>query len=493
MRFSILLLCLYPFFVKGQIKKDPIKINHADVLDFNKNYANAERLIGHVSMTQGNTTLTCDSAWFWKEENKLEAYGHAYLIQTGGVSVWSDYMLYDGNSKMALAKNNVRLSDNKMSLTTDLINYNVNQKIAYYTTGGEILDGQNKMISKSGAYHVNSAKYFFKGDIVLTNPEYTMESDTLDYHGNTKTAFFYGPTLIKSDDNLLFCNYGWYNTQKNTCQFSKRAYIISKENRIDSDSFLYNRNTGIGHAFGNIKLSDTLQKIVIYGDKGLHKRFEKTTLISGNASAFKEFEEDTVFIKAGYFYDKLDTSTRKRTLSAFNKAKIYKSDIQGIGDSICYRLSDSLINFFNKPVLWNESNQTTGDTINIYQKKNTIDKMDVIQNAMIIIEEDSSKYNQIKGRKIYGFFSNSALYKVDVKGNGQSVYYAKEDSVNYSGVNFVECTNMIIRVDSNRVKKVTFLIKPQGTFYPLEDFPEEKKKLKGFSWEIDRRPRRSDF
>ena len=164
---------------------------------------------------------------------------------------------------MASAERNVRMTDGKMSLTTDAIQYDVANKIAYYTTGGNIKDGENTMTSKQGRYYSQTREYFFKDKIKLVNPEYTMESDTLKYNGNSKLAFFYGPTFIRSTDNLLFCNYGWYDTKNNTCQFSKRAYILSKENRIDSDSFLYNRKTGIGRAFGHITLTDTIQKIVL--------------------------------------------------------------------------------------------------------------------------------------------------------------------------------------------------------------------------------------
>src|SRR5688572_17074071 len=201
MRWSAFLLFSLPLFLFAQ-NKEPITINNADYLDFNVNYANAERLIGHVSMSQGNTTLTCDSAWFWKSENRMEAFGHAFLNQAGGVMVWSDYMLYNGNTKTASAQRNVRMTDNKMSLTTDAIQYDVTNKIAWYTTGGNIKDGENTMNSRSGSYYSNSREYFFKGKIKLVNPEYTIEGDTLNYNGSTRVAYFFGPTYITSTDNL---------------------------------------------------------------------------------------------------------------------------------------------------------------------------------------------------------------------------------------------------------------------------------------------------
>jgi len=164
-----------------------------------------------------------------------------------------------------------------------------------------------------------------------------------------------------------------------------------------------------------------------------------------------------------------------------------------LADSLSYSLTDSIIRLFKNPILWNDSNQTTGDTIFIYQKGKTIDKMEVLQNAMVIMREAPDKYNQIKGKKLYGLFSSSQLYKVNVRGNGQSVYYAREDSTKYTGVNYVECTNMVINITQNKVNKVTFLAAPKGTFYPIDKFPEERKKLRGFKWLSDKRPKRRDF
>lgn len=441
-------------------------------------------------MSQGNLTLTCDSAWFWKDKNKMEAFGRTFLSQAGGIKVWSDKMIYDGNQKTASAMSNVKMSDGKMSMTTDNVYYDVNSKIVYYNSWANISDGKNNMISRRGRYHTQSREYFFKDKIILTNPEYTMTCDTLNYNGNTKTAYFFGPTYIKSTDNLLYCNFGWYNTEKNTCSFSKKSYILSKENRIDSDSFRYNRNTGIGYANGNIKLSDTIQKITITGQNGIHNRFEKTTLISGSTKAIKINKNDTLIIKAMYFYDSFDTLTKKRNLAAFGKTSVFKSDMQSIADSLNYSISDSIIKLFRNPVIWNDSNQSSGDTIIIEQKNNMINNMIIKQNSMVIMHETENKFNQIKGKKITALFSNNKLYQINVKGSGQSLYWVKDDSSKYSGVNFIESSDIQIMTDSSKVKKVKFVTSPKGTFYPPSKLPAEKEKLKGFNWMPEKRPKR---
>ena len=89
-----------------------------------------------------------------------------------------------------------------------------------------------------------------------------------------------------------------------------------------------------------------------------------------------------------------------------------------------------------------------------------------------------------------GFFRDSKLYKVRVIGNGQTVYYAKEEGKPLENVNKAESSDMLIFVDSNKVKSITFITKPDATLYPLKEVAREDLKLKDFSWKNILRPRR---
>jgi lipopolysaccharide export system protein LptA len=464
------------------IAQTSIELIGADVSEYDASYVDAERLIGNVKFKQGNVYMGCDSAWFYHGENKVEAFGSIYIRQVDTLDLWGDYLLYNGDTKQALVKNNVRMTDKEMTLKTNLIQYDLTNKIAYYTSGGNIENGQDRLYSRKGHYYSRSKDFHFKDSVRLWNPQYTMESDTLWYNTFTKIATFWGPTYIHSDENTIFCKYGWYNTKLNTSQFSKGAWIAGKENKLWADSMLYNRNTGVGRAFRNILLIDTIEKVSIAGNYGTYKRLEKSTWISGNPIAMKVLEDDTLFIMADTLMDKTDTASNKREMLAYHHTKIYKIDMQGVADSLKYSFSDSLIALYKNPILWNDASQITGDTLFIYRKNNRLDRMDVRQKAFIIMEDTLNKYNQIKGRNMTAWFEQNKLSHVNVYGNGQSVYYAKEDDGNYSGVNEVSCSDMLIKIDSNKVTKITFYNQPEGTFYPLEEFPEENSLLPDFKW-----------
>lgn len=464
-----------------------IELLGADVIEYDQKFLDAERVKGNVRFKQDQVFMDCDSAYFYRKENKIEAFGHIYIRQQDTFNLWGDYLEYDGDKKLAHVRDNVRLRDKEMELTTDLVQYNVNSKTAYYTTGGHIKNGDDRLTSRVGRYHSRSKTFFFKDSVRLKNPEYTMSSDTLQYNTLSKVAYFYGPTYIRSEENTIFCRYGWYNTNKNTSQFSKGAWIEGKDNKLNADSLAYNRNTGIGEAFRNIVLIDTLEKVKITGEHGISYRNEQRTVVSGNPMAIKYIDEDSMFLKADTLVDETD-SNLIRKLSAFYNTKLYKSDMQAVSDSLVYSFTDSTIAMLGDPILWSEENQITGDTIVVFRKNGAMDKMDVTNNAFIASEEIPDVYNQIDGRDMLAYFKNNALNTVHVIGNGQSVYYVKEEDSTYTGVNHIICSDMLIKVTDNKVDDITFYTEPKGGFYPVDGLPAEKKKLPNLVWYPEKRP-----
>lgn len=472
-----------------------IEILSANELVYNQDRGRYQICRGNVRFKQGTMLMDCDSAYFYEEINKIEAFGKIYIRQKDTVDLWGGYLEYDGDTRLAKVSKNVRLTEGKMKLTTEQLNYDMVDKIGYYTTGGTTINGEDKLYSNRGTYYSRTKELFFKDSVKLTNPEYTMESDTLKYNTITKLATFLGPTYIRSEENTIYCQNGWYNTETNISQFSKGAYIEGKENRLEADSMMYYRNTGLGEAFGHILFVDTSEEITITGQYGKYERFAKTTLITGNPLAIKNIDGDSFYLKADTLIDLADTTlNQKRSLRAFRKVKVYKSDMQAVADSMVYNFSDSTIGFYTDPVLWTDSNQITGDTILVFRGLEGLEKLEAFKNGFVIEKDRNGFYNQIKGKRLDAFFLESRLKRIEVDGNGQSVYYALEDSTQYSGVNEVVCGKMVIFIDTtNRVRTINFQNKPKASFYPLEGFPQTKSRLEGFSWYIQLRPRRSYF
>jgi lipopolysaccharide assembly outer membrane protein LptD (OstA) len=475
----------------GQTK---IEILSADQLVYDQNIGDYQLCKGNVQFKQGNMFMDCDSARFYDKVNKIEAFGDIYIRQQDTLDLHGDYLEYNGDSRLATIKKDVILSDGNMTLRTQQLNYDMINKVGYYSSGGHINNGEDQLYSIRGTYFSRSKDVHFRDSVRLNNPDYIMVSDTLQYNTISKTATFLGPTYIYSEENTIFCNYGWYNTKTETSQFSQGACIEGKSNRLLADSMVYERLLGFGEAFGNIHFTDTSEKMSIFGQYGRYLRLQKETLITGSPQAIKNIDGDSLFFKADTFIDYADTvNSQKRLLVAFHSVRMYKSDIQAYSDSLAYNFSDSSIGFFQEPVIWTDSNQITGDTVIVFRNKLGIKYMDVIDKGLVIEKDRNGLFNQISGRYIKANFDEGRLDNIFVDGNAQSIYYALEDSTKYSGVNEVFCGNMMINLDSNRVRTIKFMDQPKAIFYPLEKFPETKSKVPGFNWKNALKPQKIDF
>jgi lipopolysaccharide export system protein LptA len=487
--FTLFTIGLKPVIVQAQ----QIKLIHADSVHYDEEKDRYIRmLMGNVKMSQGNATMSCKRANLDDQNNTFEAFGGVHIFQADTINLSGDHLIYDGDTKIAIMDGNVVMLDQDMRLTTDAITYNMDTRIGYYTTGGVLTSGSDKLTSQIGTYNGFSKMIGFRKDVVLTNPKYTMTGDTLIYSTVSKTAWFYGPTEIVSEENKILCNYGWYNTNSETSEFSKRATIFTGSNIISSDSMLYNRKTGVGRAFDNIEVIDTVERIKIRGHRGRYNEITKNTIVTVTPRAVKYFEKDSMLILADTFYYQSDTAVGK-VLSAYRNTKLYKQDMQSSADSLTYSVDDSSMHLFYQPIVWTEANQITGVKISLFMVNNEIETMFVEENAFVLSEEGEQLYNQISGRNMESKFEDNEIKTVKVMGNGQSIYYAEEDSASYMGANKIACGEMLILMDSNKIQEINFYNKPEGTFYPLDKFPLSERKLRGFKlWDM-LRPKESDF
>lgn len=505
-----------------------IQLIHANSLEYDKSKGDARRLIGNVEFEHNGVHMYCDSAYLF-ENNSLEAFSNVHIRQGDSLHLYGDFLKYNGNDRKAEVQKNIRMTDRDMTLTTDFITYDLKESVATYTTGGKIVSKANTLTSQYGYYYSNSRMLAFKKNVVLTNPQYVMNCDTLLYNVESKVAFFQGPTTIKSSDNLIYCENGFYDTNRDVSQFNKNAYIVTREQRLKGDSLYYDRKKGYGKAMRNVSIRDSAQNIYITGNLAEHFEESENSIVTGNAVLMQQFDGDTLYLHADTLRSayannkgqvrslplreavavkgksKKDKKEKKepkiikpelrvdtlgyphRVLFAYHKVKFFKEDMQGKCDSLVYSYLDSTMRLYKLPVIWSEVNQLTGEQMAIGISGGKIRSMEMKNNAFIASQEDSTKYNQIKGKTIRGYFVNNELHKIRVEGNGQTIYFPK-DKNSIIGVNKAVCSDILIYMNDNKVEKITFINQPEATLYPPGELSGKDLVLEDFSWRGSERP-----
>jgi len=481
--------------------KDKVKLQQADELE--GGVFHGKKIVkfkGNVIFKQKETLLYCDSAYQYKgkEKNTLEAFGNVRIVQGDSLNLTGNRLTYHGDTKQAVMTGNVYLRDKTMNLNTEYLQYNLKEKQAHYINGGTINDGKSTLTSEMGTYNTGSKIFHFKKNVKVVNPSknFTLTSDTLDYNTRTKIANFKGPTHIESPDGIIDTEVGSYNTVTGKIDLNvvKNAPTIkSGAYKLTADEFSYDEKGKMAIAKKNVVLFSEKDKIIIHGDQGRHWESKGVTKIFGNALMKVLMENDTLYLRADTLISIDSKDPNQKRLLAFPHSKIFKSDLQGKCDSLVYNFADSTIYFFTDPVLWSGQNQITADSINILMKNNKIHKMNLTLNSFIVSQDTLKNFNQVKGRNMTGHFKNDHIYRIDVDGNGESIYYALEKDSALTGMNKVVCSNMIIRLDSNKLKGISFIKKPDGRFVPPHEIQEPETRLKGFVWRREEKPQLADM
>lgn len=488
-RFIIFLITFSPVILFAQKTTKVQLLNSNKLIGVKTDGKELNRLIGDVILKHDSTIFYCDSAYLYKGTNNFEAFSNVHIIVNDSVEIFGDILNYNGNSRIAELFYNVKLIDNKATLTTEHLFYNRNTKIAFYNTGGKIVDKENQLTSVIGYYYTSQKEFFFKDSVVLINPDYIMNSDTLMYNTETETSYFYGPTTIIGDEDSIYCEDGWYDTQFNITRLKKNLFIQHNEQIITGDTIYYDKTKGYSLAINNVVLIDTLQDVVVKGNLAEYQKNKGFAFVTDSALAITIDNNDSLFLHADTLKIVFDTAHKAKILFAYNKAKFYREDIQGLCDSLVYNFKDSTITLYNEPVLWSDSNQLTADSIKIVIANNEIDTMVLFNSSFIISRDDTATFNQIKGKNMVAYFTDNELKKITVDGNSQTIYFVREETGELIGINKAVSSKMLIFLENKQMKTITYIDFPKETLFPEKDLSPKDIILKGFKWLEEKRPR----
>ena len=449
---------------------------------------NAMRLINDVQLTHQNTIIKCDSVWSYNRKNAVDAFGRVHVISNDTIHLWADFINYNGDTEMGKATGHVILKDPQMTLTTNRLDFDLRNNVSYYNNFGKLVDSTNTLTSIVGRYYSETKEAFFKDSVHVYNDSYQMYADTLKYNTETEVVNIVGKTHILGDSTYLYTEAGWFDTKNNYSELTKNSTIRKGEAQLEADTIYYNDNNGAGNAFGNVIINDFENRMIIAGQKADYNDFSKYATVTDSAYFIQYNAQDSLFMHADTLLTMPDTSAvDAKMMIAYYDTRFYKNDLQGICDSLIYYARDSSIHLFIEPVVWTQENQLTAKDILLKNNATPPNEVYLNKDAFIIQEVDSVSFNQIKGRDMIGYINGQRLYLVDVKGNGQSIFYPSDES-GKAGVNKAESSNILIYLKENAISRITFVSSPTGVMNPLSKASETDKTLEGFNWRGDERP-----
>lgn len=491
-RISVFLLGLWLLATSSLAQENStLEIIRAGVLKGGRGF---DRLIGDVEMKHQQSLIYCDSAHFFREQNNARLFGHVKIVdQEDPVQTTSSYAEYDGNTKLAKLRNNVVFTNGETTLYTKYLDYDRAANVASYYNDGKVVDSVNVLTSERGKYEVNLEQITFQQDVVLVNPDYIMKTNDLIYLTVPKTAETKGLTnLISKDGNTLDAQDGsFYDTQAKKFRFFDGT-VETGTSRIKAKELFYDELGAYYEGREDVRVLNKERQVEVFGDVGEYWEERKHSIVRGNALVRRYFEKDTLFMLADTLISHDGESDTSKYMLAFHSVRLVNKDMSGVADSLVYNYPDSSIQLFKDPVMWNQDSQITADSMVFYLANEQLDQVFMKDNAFVITQDTLKNFNQMKGRTMLGYFVEGQMSRLDIDGNGESLYFALEADTLTQGINRTLSANISLKFEDGVIQKVTYGIKPDGKFIPFQLLSEEKTRLEGFEWRFEERPDRSD-
>lgn len=515
----------------------PVTITNARVFEsIQLNGRPLNKLIGDVQLEQNGTLFYCDSAYIDLAANNLEAFGNVRILQPGGTEVSSDYLKYTGNQKEAFLRGNVHLLNSTDNLWCENLTYRTDTKIGTYTNGGTLQTASTTLTSTSGWYNVRNKDSRFTGDVLVSDSAYNIISDDLGYNTESKLVQFFAASIVRNDKSELRTTAGTYDSKAEIAHFTKRSSIWNRSQYVEGDQLDYNRHTGNGIAVGKVRAMDTVQHITLWSDHAIVNEKLKTLLATRKPVLRKAEGLDTLYMRADTFFSatysallqwqktrllterpvRADSgSTRRRTTRnrapdttvvvasnpvpedtsqafiGFRHVIVFSDSLQARADSLSYTRRDSTLRLMKQPVAWARQSQVTGDTLLLQNDSGRIKRIFIPNNAFVASRtgpEQAAIFDQVQGKTLTGYFKGSQLSHMVVWPQAESIYYPKDDSGAYLGVNRVSSERMTVFFGDQALQNILLEQDIKQKMYPITQVNLAEMRLSRFIWREDERP-----
>ena len=420
-------LLVFAFFivalnVSAQERKMIQILNAGSLVSNEQIAANAQRLLDSVHIRHKNILMWCDSAYTYTGTNRVDAFGNVHINQDDTLHLYANTVFYDGDISFARAWGNVKLINKSTTIFTDTLDYDLAANISYYDDKGKIVDSTTTITSQIGKYFINDDMLYLYRDVVAVDKDYTMTSDTVSYNTTTGRIFITGPTTIRDTASTLYAEDGWYDSKTGDAELLKNPVVSNEKQNIKAGYIKYDKATKSGKAMKNVWITDIENSSIISGNVAEYSDLNETAMVTDSAVYMNYNEKDTLFLHADTLRTVPDTIPDEKIVFAYRKVRFFRTDMQGVCDSMVYFTRDSVIQLHYSPVLWSDIHQLSADLIEMQQFENAPDQLRLTRNSFIISKQDTNLFDHIKGKEMVGYVVANELTRIDVVGFKLSHY-----------------------------------------------------------------------
>ena len=478
---------------------DVVVLDRADKL--HKQQSDSFMIVsGNVRFIKAAMIMDCDSAHFFPETESFDAFGNIKMQQGDTLFIYADELNYDAPARVATLYadpgKKVRMINRDVTLETDIFTYDLGIELGYYNTGGVLYDSQNRLISQEGEYMPQTKDANFYSDVRLFSHGKTdtlvIYSDSLFYNTNSKISVLRSPSEIINKRGTIYTTDGLYDTALDTAALYERSLVTSPEGRtLTADTIYYDRVSGLGECFGYMIMTDSARQASLQADYGFFNQATDSAYATGHLIIKEYSQGDTLYLHGRQLnaYRVFDTITipaipadtlggtpeiaesqrvdTNNVADVWPRVRFYRSDVQGVCDSMRVTSADTTLRMYVHPVVWSEERQIFGNIIELHMNDSTIDEAHLPDYWFTAQRVAEDYYDQIAGKEMIARFDNGELKTLDISGNVELILYPEEADSTFNKMVNAESSTLTARFKSRTTEYIKMWPETTGRATPL--------------------------
>lgn len=450
---------------------------------------------------------------------------------------------YDSKAKKFSFRREVNMFTDSVFVKTSSLDYEADSSLAVFKSHIDFWKDGNMMSASGGWYDRPRELFFFNGNVHGMTSEQESWSDSLYFYRLTEDVMLLGNAQVQDTTRNVagLADYIFYEDSLSRVTMRHRAAVAirtseksGREGEEKLDTLYFGADTLIYYTVRKCDVPEISIKeaearmeemfvdpVTEYRKKAakeaaeaaanaLREHQEETGEINKNRAAKPESEKgsdqepaaseseelparDSVVVEPvpidSLVVSVTPDTTRVGFLEGIHNIRIFRKDIQVSADSMRYSDLDSIARFYLDPIVWNDGNrQYSSDSLFVLVRNNGVDRASLMSDAFIITQEDSLYFDQIKATEVMAYFdSTAALRRFDALGGASAYFYLQENDT-FATMNKVESKMLSAIFKDGDVDRVFYFDSPKNDAYPLAQLTMEDQRMRGFSWQVDKRP-----
>ncbi|MDG1252564.1 MAG: OstA-like protein [Schleiferiaceae bacterium] len=378
-------------------------------------------LKGDVAFKNRDGVFYCDSARWWRKDDRFLAYGNIRFRGKDGVRLSSQTLDY--TKGLAFLRGQVVLKHESQTLKTPSLRYDTENETGTFHEGGNIETADGNLTCRSGQYWATESRFLFEGEVHALTKEYVIDCVRMEQWPNDHLYYLDQGGRAKTDHGSMNFGRALLQTEPKISHFYRGVVGVDSLIQFNADSLYQIEADSQTELYGKSK-----------------------------PAQWADWGADSMEIHAMAIVRTLRYANADGNVSTF---------IQGMAshsESMRWNATDSILHLFGLPVVWAEDYQVCADTLRFYlQYEPDLDSIYGLGLVHLSTAVDSLRSDEMAGAMLSGFMSQQKMKSLRIQGNAQALFHP--DPQRSSQVLSAE---ILLLFAEGKLLEVQFIKGPQG-------------------------------